>query len=584
MSFSSIAIEQRDKEIKALKTFLVYSTVGSLVLHIAVLASGIGNLLARAPELESEPIEMTFVEPEVKETPIKEEKKPSPEDNKLGAGKVLTSSAANSGGGSVAASSSTQLSPQIQAQTPVIVQPAPQAPVPVSKLIEKPIVPQAFTPVQKQVETQQRQSVTPPQPQKEDPVVSNEPQKPVNNIPKEPTLVQKPVEKTQPQESQSSPKVATINTPVESSTSTQESSDNLRNTLDNIRDSRPTQTPSANSSSEFNKPADSNNSTIASGSGTDNPTENATGTGNGVGTGTGSGSGTGTGNATGSGRGEIAAAPTKPKIPQGNGGSGGSGDGRAACKDCKVKYPESAKRRKAEGRVEVAVDTDKDGNVTNVRLTRSSGDRELDEEHLRQAREWKLKPAEQGRQGVKIATEYSMKGSRRDREVQQRQEQRARAERERQRQAASSDNNNSGDQTPGRRRRNLEASGESASSNEESRSRSLNQGLPQPTEVSPPKNESETPTQVRNSEESSINNPLGGGVENNSGSAPIPPTPSEVTGDVRTSGEQQPPTKRKKRELNQSNQSSDSTSQLRGVLRRSGESAPAAPSSDAEGE
>jgi TonB family protein len=169
----------------------------------------------------------------------------------------------------------------------------------------------------------------------------------------------------------------------------------LRNTLDNIRDSRPTQTPSANSSSEFNKPADSNNSTIASGSGTDNPTENATGTGNAVGTGTGSGSGTGTGNATGSGRGEIAAAPTKPKIPEGNGGSGGSGDGRAACIDCKVKYPESAKRRKAEGRVEVAVDTDKDGNVTNVRLTRSSGDRELDEEHLRQAREWKLKPAEQ---------------------------------------------------------------------------------------------------------------------------------------------------------------------------------------------
>ena len=177
-----------------------------------------------------------------------------------------------------------------------------------------------------------------------------------------------------------------------------------------------------------------------------------------------------------------------------------------------------------------------------------------------------------------------MKGSRRNSEVEQRQQQRARAERERQRQAAASDNNNSGDQTPGRRRRNLEPSRESASSNEESRSRSLNQGLPQTPEVSPPKNESETPTQVRNSEESSINNPLGGGVENNSGSAPIPPTPSEVTGDVRTSGEQQPPTKRKKRELNQSNQSSDSTSQLRGVLRRSEESAPAAPSSDAEGE
>lgn len=76
MSFSSIAIEQREKEIKALKTFLVYSFCGSLVLHIAVLASGIGNLLTRVPELENEPIEMTFVEPEVEETPIKEEKSP----------------------------------------------------------------------------------------------------------------------------------------------------------------------------------------------------------------------------------------------------------------------------------------------------------------------------------------------------------------------------------------------------------------------------------------------------------------------------------------------------------------------------
>jgi TonB family protein len=70
--------------------------------------------------------------------------------------------------------------------------------------------------------------------------------------------------------------------------------------------------------------------------------------------------------------------------------------------------------------VEVAVDTDKDGNVTNVRLLRSSGNRELDEAHLRQAREWKLKPSEGGRQGVAIATEYVIKGSRRYREVQER--------------------------------------------------------------------------------------------------------------------------------------------------------------------
>jgi TonB family protein len=612
---SSIAI-QREKEVKALKTFLVYSTVGSLVLHIAVLASGIGNFLARSPELDEKPIELTFVEPEVKETLIKEEKKPSPEDNKLGGGKILTSSGGGgsvggSAGGSAGGGSSTQSSPQIKAQTPVIVQALPQAPVPVFKPIEKPIVPQTFTPVQKLVETQQRQSVTPPQPLKEDPVVSKEPQKPVNNIPKETTSVQKPLEKTQPQESQSSTQVATNNTPLQSSTSTQESSQNLTNTLGNIRDLRATQPAFGNGSS--NSTSSTGNSTIASGFGTGNGTGSGTGigtgngygtgtgsgtgtgngngygtgtgsgtgtgNGNGYGTGTGSGTGTGNGNGTGSGTGKIAAAPTKPKIP-----GGGSGNGRAACIRCEnPKYPESARRRKVEGRVEVAVDTDKDGNVTNVRLTRSSGDRELDEETQRKAREWKLKPAEQGRQGVKIATEFSMKGSSRNREVQQRQQQQA--ERERQRQpAVSSNNNNSGDETPGRTRRNLGSPGESASSNEELRSPRLNQGLPQPTEVSPPKNETETPTPVRNPEESSINNRLGDGGENNSGSAPIPPTPREVTGDVRTSGEQQAPTKRKKRELNPLNQSSGSGSQLGGVLRRSRESVPAAPSSGGENE
>ncbi len=71
------------------------------------------------------------------------------------------------------------------------------------------------------------------------------------------------------------------------------------------------------------------------------------------------------------------------------------------------------RRRRIEGRVEVAVDTDQNGNVTNVRLIRSSGNRELDEETLRQAREWKLKPVYGGRQGVKIATEYSRETSQR---------------------------------------------------------------------------------------------------------------------------------------------------------------------------
>ncbi len=49
--------------------------------------------------------------------------------------------------------------------------------------------------------------------------------------------------------------------------------------------------------------------------------------------------------------------------------------------------------QRIQGRVEVAVDTDERGNVNNVRLVRSSGNRELDEMVLRQARDWKFKPA-----------------------------------------------------------------------------------------------------------------------------------------------------------------------------------------------
>lgn len=65
-------------------------------------------------------------------------------------------------------------------------------------------------------------------------------------------------------------------------------------------------------------------------------------------------------------------------------------------------YPKLAQRKGIEGRVEVAIDTDEQGNVTDVRLTRSSGNSELDEKHLRLVWQWKLKPTPGGRQGFPI--------------------------------------------------------------------------------------------------------------------------------------------------------------------------------------
>ena len=44
MGFSKSAVEQREKAAEALKSFLTFSLIGSLALHIGVLSSIKGNL------------------------------------------------------------------------------------------------------------------------------------------------------------------------------------------------------------------------------------------------------------------------------------------------------------------------------------------------------------------------------------------------------------------------------------------------------------------------------------------------------------------------------------------------------------
>ncbi|WP_392534338.1 TonB family protein [Nostoc sp. C117] len=234
---------------------------------------------------------------------------------------------------------------------------------------------------------------------------------------------------------------------------------------------------------------------LGSGSGIAVGTSSSTSTGGGTGTGTGGGIGSGTGTGTGSGTGTgigsgigsagtgigssigsrisnetgnrptVATAPTAPTPPKIN--SSSNGNGRAACRECNAKYPEAARRRGVEGRVEVAVDTDAQGNVTNVRIANSSGNRDLDEETLRQARNWKLKPAEGGRQGVSIATEFAIQGSRRHRQVEERNRQRQAQERTQQ---AASSNSNTTEGTSRRRRRELTSSSNEATATKPSES------------------------------------------------------------------------------------------------------------------
>ena len=88
MSFASTALRQRKRESKALRFFLTCSLAGSLLFHLALLASGIGKyLLNKAPSIEDEPVEITLLD-----TPIEEiepepnevvKPKPKPEAKKI---------------------------------------------------------------------------------------------------------------------------------------------------------------------------------------------------------------------------------------------------------------------------------------------------------------------------------------------------------------------------------------------------------------------------------------------------------------------------------------------------------------------
>ena len=62
MEFSSVTIEQREKEAEALKTFLFFSKIGSLVLHNGILALAINKFFLKFPEVREEPIEVTILE------------------------------------------------------------------------------------------------------------------------------------------------------------------------------------------------------------------------------------------------------------------------------------------------------------------------------------------------------------------------------------------------------------------------------------------------------------------------------------------------------------------------------------------
>lgn len=396
MEFSSVTIEQREKEAEALKTFLFFSLIGSLVLHIGILALAINKFFLKFPEVREEPIEVTILETipqEVNQLPV--EIKSLAKTNSGGGGE-------NKGGG-ISTPTETALN--------------------MIKSSVAPITKQAQLKITTNLISKQSQTLTNREPAKTlTPVQTN----PIENTTPEPATTPPPVEtkpiqkldenantlaSTQPQVQTKPTKI----TPLKSETQPNASSNNIPS-----NSTASTQLPQ-NKNILGNLGDRSRNSL-----GTGNGTGSGTGVGNGIGnsTGNGTGNGNGLGNETGNKpKSENTPIATAPKPPIEN----SSKLNRADCIQCQIKYPDRARQRGIEGNAEVAIDTDSQGNVTRVRLVRSSGDSELDQAAQQAAQEWKLTPTAEGREGVRASVNFAIKGSQRHRKLQERQIQKQRA-------------------------------------------------------------------------------------------------------------------------------------------------------------
>lgn len=393
MGLSGFIIEQREKEAEALKTFLFYSLIVSVALHLGVLALSIHKFFHRVREIREEPIELTILEPIPQKfvQPATEIKSPV----KINSG--------SSGGGN----NSEEISIPIEKGSSLINSFVP----PLAKHYQPKITNHFIT--------KPSQTVTNFEPK----IIAKLPKSnPIKNTNFQSETIEKPVkidpiENTnfQPETILKLPKINPIQ-------KLDENSNNFPSTEPQA-DTKPTDIPPLNSEnptniSPYNIPIPSTNPNVftqlpQNGNGLGTGTGN--GTANGTGNGSGNGSGNGTGNSAESESNSIAT-PTKPPIENSS-----KLNRKAECISCESKYPDRARRRGAEGTALIAIDTNDNGTVTRVRLIRSSGDSELDEAAEKYAQDWKLTPKEGGREAVTTEINFIIKGSQLYRKRQERQ-------------------------------------------------------------------------------------------------------------------------------------------------------------------
>ena len=346
MSFSNIALQHRERESKALRIFVAYSLTGSLIFHLTLLASGIINYLNRVPEIEEEPVEITLLDTPIEEIEPKEEEKPEPEPEKIEPKQEKpepepepnntqdTTAESQISGGSQAPRLFEPIPTQPRIAPPPVVEqpPLPKLDIPPVKpisppVVEQPVIPEPANPV--------------PQPEPE-PILESK-------LSEEFTIpTTTPIEPTIPQ-----PTPEAVTPPVQPPIP----QPNNRELIDSLKQSQENTNISSNNTAPSLPDTSSTTPTrrrrIIGGS-------------------------------------NIATAPsTDSGIGDGTGDAVGDGDGRAACRQCGTSYPSWARERRIEGEIVVAVDTDANGNVTNVSLISGSGNSRLDRYHLMLANKWK---------------------------------------------------------------------------------------------------------------------------------------------------------------------------------------------------
>ncbi|MBE9213615.1 TonB family protein [Plectonema cf. radiosum LEGE 06105] len=466
MSFANTVLQQRERELKALRIFLACSLVGSLLFHIVLLASGIGRLLNRIPQVEEEPVEITLLDTPIEEIEPKEEIKPKPEPQKIEPEAEIKPPVPDttkiepdlenfnrdsqiSGGSPNSLSEPIPTQPRITPEAPSIAEPLPKPKLVPFEPFKEPLSP--VIPEQKPEPIPENNIPTQPQPESRTPREIPAPVEPPIEPPTQPSQASEDLRRLLAQQRDSTTAVtppeppipqpktsedlrrlrelaqqrdsrtpreipAPVEPPIEPPTQPSQASEDLKRLLaQQQRDSRtareiPAPVDPPIESPQATQQDDQNLRDTLSGIRKNRDTAPSLPD---------SSIGESSDNAPRrkrpiTGGNQVATTPSTNDTNNGNGlgkGTGdsvGDGDGRAACRQCNTNYPSWAKANGIEGNVTVSVDTDAQGNVINVDLLSGSGNSRLDNYHLSLARKWKLKPSSNGRQGVTIITRYEI--------------------------------------------------------------------------------------------------------------------------------------------------------------------------------